>query len=126
AGRLERFRSSRWALPLALTAAAGVALRVYVDRSVIGTPDSDEAIPALMIRHFLHGDLTAFYWGQAYGGTQEIFLSLPVFWLCGDSWVALLVVPIVLAALASIVLWRVGLRVFGEAQGKAAGALAWV
>jgi hypothetical protein len=58
-------------LLLGLAAAAGIALRLYVAHGVIGDPDSDEAIPALIVRHFLHGHLNVFYRGQAYGGTQE-------------------------------------------------------
>jgi hypothetical protein len=126
AGRLERLRTSRWTIPLVLTAVAGIALRVYVDRSVIGTPDSDEAIVALMARHALHGDLTLFYWGQAYGATQEVLLTVPLFWLFGESWTVLRIEPVLLAAIASVVLWRAGLRLDGETQGKAAGLLSWV
>ena len=32
-----------------------------------------------MVRHILHGELTTFFWGQAYGGSQEALLTAPVF-----------------------------------------------
>ena len=89
----ERAQSWRWWLLLGLAAAAGIGLRLYVSHGVIGDPDSDEAIPALMVRHFLHGHLNVFYWGQAYGGTQEILLTVPLFWLFGASWTVLRLVP---------------------------------
>ena len=122
----ERAQSWRWWLLLGLAAAAGIGLRLYVAHGVIGDPDSDEAIPALMVRHFLHGHLNVFYWGQAYGGTQEILLTVPLFWLFGASWTVLRLVPIALSAAACVVLWRAGLRLYGETAGRAAGALLWV
>ena len=36
-----------------LAAAAGIALRVWVYRSALGIPDSDEAVVGLMVRHFM-------------------------------------------------------------------------
>jgi hypothetical protein len=126
AARLGRLRSSPWTAPLALAAVAGIGLRVYVERTGIGTPDSDEAIVALMVRHALDGHLAVFYWGQPYGGTQEVFLTVPFFWLFGQSWLVLRIVPIAISGLASLVLWRVGLRVFRDTAGKTAGALLWI
>ena len=35
---------ARWALLLGLTAAIGIALRVWVYRSIMGTPNADEAM----------------------------------------------------------------------------------
>ena len=122
----ERVQSWRWWLLLGLAAAVGIGLRLYVTHGVIGDPDSDEAIPALMVRHFLHGHLNVFYWGQAYGGTQEILLTVPLFWLFGASWTILRLVPIALSAAACVVLWRAGLRLYGETAGRAAGAVLWV
>jgi 4-amino-4-deoxy-L-arabinose transferase-like glycosyltransferase len=121
-----RVQSWRWWLLLGLAALAGIALRLYVARGVIGDPDSDEAIPGLMVRHFLHGHLNVFYWGQAYGGTQEILLTVPLFWLFGASWTVLRLVPVALSAAACIVLWRAGLRLYGETAGRAAAAVMWV
>ena len=47
------------------------------------SPDSDEAIVGLMARHVLDGELTTFFWRQAYGGSQEAILTAPLFWVVG-------------------------------------------
>jgi 4-amino-4-deoxy-L-arabinose transferase-like glycosyltransferase len=117
--------ASRIAL-LVLVGAAGLVLRVWVDHSAIGTPDSDEAVMGLMVRHALHGHLTTFYWGQPYGGSQEVLLTVPLFAVFGSSYTALRVVPIALSALAAVLVWRLGRRTVGEPAAALAGALMWV
>jgi dolichyl-phosphate-mannose-protein mannosyltransferase len=109
-----------------LTAAAGIALRVWVHRSALGIPDSDEAVVGLMVDHALHGELTTFFWGQAYGGSQEVLATIPVFWLAGSSWVSLRLVPVALSAVAAVVIWRVGRRTIGEPAAAVAGFLSWI
>jgi 4-amino-4-deoxy-L-arabinose transferase-like glycosyltransferase len=110
----------------AVVATAGVALRVYVYDSRLGAPNSDEAVVGLMALHILHGQFTTFYWGQGYGGSQEAFVTAPVFFVFGGNWLALRVVPIALMAVAALVVWRIGRRLFGEPAGIAAGALLWL
>lgn len=124
----DRARTARswWIAVLGLTAVAGIVLRVWTYRSALGVPDSDEAVVGLMVRHVLHGHLTTFFWGQAYGGSQEVLVTAPVFWIFGSSWLALRIVPIVLAAVASLVVWRVGRRTIGEPAATLAGALMWI
>ena len=104
----------------------GIALRVWVYRSISGTPNADEAVVGLMARHALHGEFTTFYWGQAYGGTQEVLLTVPVFLVAGSSWLALRVVPIVITAVAAVLIWRVGRRTIGEPAAAVAGAIFWL
>lgn len=111
---------------LAAVAAAGLLLRVYVYRSRLGAPNSDEAVVGLMVRHVLHGQVTTFYWGQGYGGSQEALLTAPVFFVFGSSWLALRVVPVALTAVAALVVWRVGRRLFGSPAGLVAAALVWL
>jgi len=48
--------------------AFGVAGRIAFYTAPFGVPDSDEAVGGLMAKDALHGHLTAFMWGQAYGG----------------------------------------------------------
>ncbi len=115
-----------WAATLGLAALAGIALRVWAYRSVAGTPNADEAVVGLMARHALHGELTTFYWGQAYGGTQEVLLTVPVFLAVGSSWLALRAVPILLGAVASLLVWRVGRRTIGEPAATVAAFVFWV
>ena len=109
-----------------LTAVAGVALRVWAYRATIGTPNGDEAVMGLMTRHALDGELTTFYWGQAYGGTQEVLLTMPIFLLTGSSWLGLRIVPIVLSGFAALLVWRVGRRLMGEPAGTVAGLVFWI
>lgn len=116
----------RWKVLLTLVGAAGVALRIWVHRSALGIPDSDEAVVGLMVDHAMHGDLTTFFWGQAYGGSQEALLTVPVFWLAGSSWLTLRLVPIALSAVAAVVVWRVGRRTLGEPAAAVAGVLFWI
>jgi hypothetical protein len=114
----------RWGV--VLTGIAGIALRVWVYRSPLGVPDSDEAVVGLMARHVLHGDVATFFWGQFYGGTQESLLAAPGFFVFGSSWIALRIVPIALSAVAALLIWRVGRRTIGEPAAAFAGALFWI
>lgn len=79
-----------------------------------------------MASHILHGQLTTFYWGQGYGGSQEAMLTAPLFFVFGSSWLVLRVVPVMLSGIAALVVWRVGRRLFGEVPGAVAGALLWL
>jgi 4-amino-4-deoxy-L-arabinose transferase-like glycosyltransferase len=106
-------------------AVAGIVLRVWVYRSDLGIPDSDEAVVGLMALHMLDGEWTTFFWGQGFGGSQEAIVTAPLFWLFGPSWLALRMVPIVLSALTALVVWRVGRRTIGEPAALVAGCLIW-
>lgn len=123
---LRELAVSRRGLLIALAAAAGIALRVWVHRSALGIPDSDEAVVGLMVIHALDGELATFFWGQSYGGSQEVLLTVPVFWTAGSGWLALRLVPIALCAVAAVVVWAVGRRTIGEPGATVAGCLSWV
>jgi 4-amino-4-deoxy-L-arabinose transferase-like glycosyltransferase len=47
--------------------------------------DSDEAVEGLMARHVLDGELAAFFWGQAYKGVPEVYVSAAAFAMFGSS-----------------------------------------
>jgi len=111
---------------LAAVAAAGVAERVFVYRSSLGVPDSDEAVVGLMARHVLDGHFSIFYWGSGYGGTIESILTAPIFAIFGSSWLALRMVPIILSGVAAVATWRIGRRLYGEPGASAAGAMLWL
>jgi hypothetical protein len=115
-----------WAILLAAVFVVGIALRIWVYRSALGTPDSDEAVVGLMVRHVLHGQITTFFWGQGYGGIQEVLLTAPVFAVFGSSWLALRIVPMVLSAVAALLVGKLGQRLYGRAVGMTAGALFWI
>ena len=111
---------------LALGAVVGVVLRLIVWLSPLGQYESDEAVWGLMARHALDGELSAFFWGQAYGGTLEVLLTAAVFAVAGSGWIALRLVPIALTALAAVLVWRVGRRTVGEPAAAVAAVLFWV
>ena len=117
---------ARWIVLVAVAAVVGVVLRVWAYRAVLGTPNADEAVVGLMVRHVLDGELTTFYWGQAYGGTQEVLLTAPLFWAFDSSWLALRIVPILLSGIAALLVWRVGLRTIGPTAAAVAGLVFWV
>jgi hypothetical protein len=121
-----RLRSPPWLALIGGSFVAGLALRVWDYRSALGVPDSDEAVVGLMARHVLDGELTTFFWGQGFGGTQEVLLTAPVFAVAGSSWLALRLVPIVLSGIAALVVWRVGRRTIGEPAAVVAACLAWI
>lgn len=109
-----------------LAIAAGLALRVWILASPLGTLDADEAVWGLMARHALDGELSTFYWGQPYGGTQEVFLTAAVFAVAGSSTLALKLVPAALFAVSALLVWRVGRRTVGEPAARVAAALFWI
>lgn len=124
--RLGRFASTRWGALVLLAAVAGTALRVWVYRSSLGIPDSDEAVVGLMARHFAGGELATYFWGQAYGGSQEVLATVPLFWVAGSGWLTLRLVPIILSAVTAVVIWRVGRRTIGEPAAVVAGCVSWI
>lgn len=113
-------------LAIALALGGGIALRIWVYRSTLGIPDSDEAIVGLMARHILNGELTTFFWGQSYGSSQEALLTAPLFAVFGSSWLALRIVPMLLSGVAALVVWRVGRRTVGETPARVAAAAYWI
>ena len=89
-------------------------LRVWVYRASLGTPDSDEAVdgpdgaplPARRAVDVLLGPALRRHAGGAAHGA-----GVP---RRGSSLLALRIVPIVLSAVAALVVWRVGRRTIGE------------
>jgi hypothetical protein len=126
--RVREAASSRLVLAATLTlgAAAGLVLRLVVWTSPLGQYESDEAVWGLMARHVLDGEVSAFFWGQAYGGTLEVLLTAPLFWIAGSGWIALRLVPIALTAVAAVLVWRVGRRTIGEPAAAVAAVVFWV
>jgi 4-amino-4-deoxy-L-arabinose transferase-like glycosyltransferase len=122
----ERLAERLFAAGIVLLIVAGIALRVVVWLSPWGIPEADEAVGGLMARHLFSGGLSVFYWGQGYGGPLEVVLAAPLVAIFGGSWLALRIVPILLVALTSIVIWRIGLRTIGRYGAITAAAVFWV
>jgi MFS family permease len=121
-----RLQAAPWAVALAATAAvSGIALRVWIFNSRSGALDSDEAVFGLMAKHVVHGDVPIFFWGQAYGGTQETFVSAFLFWIFGVGTTALRFGPLIFWAIATVLLWRIGLRLLDRNRALLAAGLFW-
>jgi 4-amino-4-deoxy-L-arabinose transferase-like glycosyltransferase len=115
-----------WTVLLAVGVVAGVALRVGLYRSHVMGLDSDEGVWGLMARHVLHGEISAFYWGQGHGGTQEVLLTSVLFAVFGSSTIAMRIVPVLLSAIAALLVWRVGRRTVGEPAARIAAVVFWI
>ncbi len=105
--------------------AVGLGLRVWVLQAE-GALDADEAVWGLMSRHMLEGELPAFFWGQAYGGTQEALLSAPLVGMFGLHVLVIRIVPLAMWALAAVLVWRIGRRIMGEPRARLAALLFWI
>jgi hypothetical protein len=123
---LHRFAPTWLTSVAAVVAVAGLAARIVQARSRLGVPDSDEAVWGLMARHTLHGEFSTFFWNQAYGGTQEVFLTAPVFAAFGAGLFTLRVVPFALNVVAALIVWRVGRRTIGEPAASVAALVYWL
>ena len=104
----------------------GIVIRVVVYRDPIGAMQGDEALWGLMARHVLDGEVSTFFWGQSYGGTQEVFPVAALFSVFGTHLFLMRIVPIACSVVAGIIVWRIGRREFGELQGIVAGLLLWI
>jgi hypothetical protein len=104
--------------------ALGVALRAWL---IFHEPiNSDEAVVGLMAAAGLHGHFTAFYWGQAYGGTAETELTSVFFAIFGQTALAAKLTVVFISAACALLTWRITLRLV-PVPGVAAmvGALVW-
>ncbi len=104
----------------------GAALRIWLRFEPLGSLDSDEAVTGLMARHITEGELPTFVWGQAYGGSTEAFLTVPVFAVFGSGTLALKIVPALLYLIATWLVWRVGLETVGERAARGGAVLFWI
>jgi hypothetical protein len=107
-----------------LAFAVGAALRAWY---LFHQPtNSDEATVGLMAIQILHGHVSAFYWGQAYGGAEP-YVVAALFAVFGHQ--ALLVTGTAtgLSALAALLFWRIALRAVDDRLlALLAAALFWV
>jgi 4-amino-4-deoxy-L-arabinose transferase-like glycosyltransferase len=118
AAGIDMRRVGRMGVVLGIAIAVG--LRLFVLTHALGALDSDEAVVGLIARQFLRGEHPVFYWGQSYGGTLEAVITAGVFKLFGSSVLALKLVPICLDAIAAVLVWRIGIRLFGRRAGAVA------
>lgn len=103
----------------------GLALRIYFVQSTAYTFNSDNAVVYLMARHVAHGEISAFYWGQFYGGTGLQIVAGLVMLVVGQSILALAVVSALFWGAAAWVLRSIVGRAAGTTAGDLAGVLFW-
>jgi dolichyl-phosphate-mannose-protein mannosyltransferase len=117
--------AGRIATGVAVVAAlGGLAVRLWFVFHYPSTADEDVA--GLIAQAGLHGHFQAFYGGQAYGGTAEPYLISLAFAVFGQTAVVAELVLVALAAVSSLLVWRIVLRIVGNRQvAMLAGALAW-
>ncbi len=107
----------------AIAVAVGLALRIWaLGRAPM---NSDEAVVGLMAHEILNGHFFAFYWGQSYGGVEP-YLTAVLFGLLGQSSITLSLTAMLLDAVAALLVWRIGRRLFSPAVGVGAGVLFFV
>ena len=128
--RYAQSRSHAW-LPshVVLTAVVllAVLVGIFIRVWILGNQpiNSDEATPGLMAHQILRGHPSAFYWGQSYG-SGEPYVVAALFAIAGQSPLTLNLTPAILAVAAALVVWRIGLRLFGAPAAVAAATLSWV
>lgn len=126
----DRGRRARWSrgeLLLAGGAAlTGLVIRIWILATPrLGYLDADEAVVGLMARQF-PGERPIFFWGQHYGGVAEPLLTAVVFRITGASVLGLKLVPVVLAAVAALLVAAIGRRLGGTRLAVVAGSVFWV
>jgi hypothetical protein len=120
-------RSGLPALVIVAFVLAGLLLRVYVLHSPIGTGlDADESGAALVSDEILHGDVSAFTEGLRHGGTALAYPRALVLSVVGRDDTAMKLCEVAVFAIACLVVWRVGRRMFDERTGQLAAGLMWV
>jgi hypothetical protein len=109
---------------LVLGAGLGTAIRLwYLFHDAL---NSDEASVGLAAQHILNGHFNAFYPGQLYGGVEP-YLTAALFGVFGQSALMVKLTPVLLSAVAAILMWRIARRLVSDGQIAAlAGVLFWV
>ncbi len=88
--------------------------------------DSDEALVGIAAQGVAHGHLTVFFLGSFYGGVEP-YVSAVLFAVFGPSAFALKATPVLLSAIASLLTWRIALRLVKDRRVAAlAGVVSWV
>jgi 4-amino-4-deoxy-L-arabinose transferase-like glycosyltransferase len=111
---------------IGLGAALGVALRWYVLAGPFGGFDSDEAVSAMVSTEARHGNFLALIPGARAGGTLLAYPRAVVFAIFGNDELAAKLCEVAVFALACVVVWRAGRRIFDERHAQLAALILWV
>jgi hypothetical protein len=114
------------ALALGAVVLAALVARAPLHRLTYAQPVSnDDAIPLLMARHVLSGELSTILWNQPYNGTLDTYLLAP-FVAAAPAHGAFRAYEILCAALLVALVGRLAFRLAGERAGFLAAGLAAV
>ncbi|HUN35407.1 MAG TPA: hypothetical protein VMU95_25685, partial [Trebonia sp.] len=106
---------------------AGGLQRWWAAAHPIGTLTSDGAVIGLMAQQLLHhGQLTAYMWGQSYGGSLEAAATAAVFAVAGTGTSQLLAATALSSGLCTLALWLAGRPIVGERAAQLAALAFWV
>ena len=110
-------------LGIVVVVALGLFLRLWIlGRNPMSEVNGAIGVEALDI---LHGHFFTFFWGQNYGGVEPYAVAA-MFAIFGHSAFTLGLTPVVLCAVAAILVWRLGRRLFGPSIGTGAALLFWI
>jgi hypothetical protein len=76
--------------------------------------DSDAAVVVLMGRHFAHGEIAPFFWGQRYMGALEAWVLAPFAWFGSVPLVAACLAALGLTAVQAVCVARIADRAGGQ------------
>lgn len=86
--------------------------------------NSDAAVTGMMAQRILSGRQFVFYPGVVYGGVEP-YLIAPFVWLFGSTSMSLQAAPMILAAVAAVLTWRIATRFVSPALAAITGAIVW-
>src|SRR5712691_1894286 len=91
--------------PLWVCLLIALALRVWLVVHTNGVIDGDEALVGIQAERLLHGNFPAYFYGQPYMGSLEVYLIAIIFAMVGPSVSALRAEPIILSMLVVWLTW---------------------
>jgi hypothetical protein len=81
-------------------------VRIWLMIHTHGVIDGDEALVGIQAEHILHGELPAYFYGQAYMGSLEAYFVALLFAIAGPSVWALRMEPILLSLVIVWLTWK--------------------
>ncbi|GAC1348918.1 MAG: hypothetical protein NVSMB27_18450 [Ktedonobacteraceae bacterium] len=101
-----RDKSGPYISPLWLCLLIALAVRVWLVVHTNGVIDGDEALVGIQAERLLHGNFPAYFYGQPYMGSLEVYLIAIIFALVGPSVWALRAEPVILSMLVVWLTWK--------------------
>ena len=122
AGPARSSHAVNWGRLLALLALAA-ALKLTFEGLGVVPFNADEAVVGLMARHILQGERPVFFYGQAYLGSLDAWLTAGAFALLGQSVFALRLVQLALYLGTVATTYALGLKIYRSQWLAGAAAL---